>query len=386
MYDCNACKRPIVAPSAVASYESKYYHPDCLTCIKCHQSVSGKQFLKEKNGTLICETCNAKTAPKCFKCKEIFAPGESYKKLTDKIFYHNACFVCCGPCRDPIAAEFYDMENGKFICVDCYDKYGSDWDKVEDNNSAADEPPAYSAPAVPESNKPNLEEDFNNKMNMNPKRSNPYSEILPAVDRDELNSSASPTNYIKPKDNENSCEKCGEVLSGSFTVYDDKKYHAKCFTCCQCDQPFKEKTFYKLNGKALCRECHNHNQVSQASKCRKCSKPILETVVTFKNGEYHDYCLVCSNQSCSKTLIGQSIYCDKQDNPYCVDCFTKKESKTCGKCAKLIGPSQTNLVFEDKNFHKECFTCQECNRQIQSSESFYKSDDGKGIICPDCSN
>ena len=85
-------------------------------------------------------------------------------------------------------------------------------------------------------------------------------------------------------------------------------------------------------------------------------------------------------------MVGQSIYCDKQDNPFCVDCFTKKESKQCGKCAKPIGPSQTNLVFENKNYHKECFTCQDCNRQIQSSESFYKSDDGNGIICPDCSN
>lgn len=379
MYDCHECKQAIVAPSSVASYENKYYHPDCLTCIKCHQSVSGKQFLKEKNGTLICEACNAKTAPKCFKCHAIFAPGESYKKLTDKIFYHNECFKCCGPCRGPIAAEFYDLENGNFICVDCYDKHGSDYDKVPPTNNT-DEPPAYTPPPPKPSSNDNLEEDFNNRMNLNNQTSaSPYSEILPAVDRDPVRTNKA---AAKPVDKENLCEKCGEMLSGTFTIYDDKKYHAKCFTCCQCNQAFKEKQFFKLNGKALCRDCHNQNQLAQASRCRKCAKPILETVVTFKNGEYHDYCLVCT--MCSKKLIGQSIYCDKQDNPYCVECFTNKEAKECAKCYKKIAPSQTNLVFEEKNYHKECFTCQTCTRLIRSSESFYKSDDGQGIICPDC--
>lgn len=383
MYDCHACKRPIVAPSAVASYESKYYHPDCLTCIKCHQSLSGKQFLKEKNGTLVCEECNAKTAPKCFKCAEIFAPGESYKKLTDKIFYHNACFICCGPCQKPIAAEFYDLENGKFICVECYDKYGSDYDAKGTSSTNNDDPPSYSPPAPQESLLQDLEAQFNNRMNLSRDKANPNAELLPAKQRDAPKGNHQARKPDDPKDKDNLCAKCGEVLSGTFTIYDDKKYHAKCFTCCQCNHEFKEKQFYKLNGKPLCRDCQSANQVAAASKCRKCNKPILETVVTFKGGEYHDSCLVCN--SCSKQLIGQSIYCDKKENPYCVSCFTQKEGKQCAKCKQQIAPSQTNLVFEDKNYHKECFVCQECHRLIKSSESFYKSDDGEGIICPECS-
>lgn len=378
MYDCHACKRPIAPPSIVASYENKYYHPECLTCIKCNQSVSGKQFLKEKNGTLICETCNAKTAPRCHKCTQIFAPGESYKKLTDKIFYHNSCFKCCGPCQDPIAAEFYDIENGKFLCVDCYDKYGNDYEKYMNDNDQSEEESQPQFERLDDS----LVSDFNNKMNMNQSRTNntnPYSEVLPAMQRDQNPSRSSPVSSIKGKDR---CEKCNEVLTGQFTIYNEKKYHSKCFTCCQCNEEFKEKTFFKLDGNALCRNCHEHNQIKNSSKCRKCTKPIIETVVTFKGGEYHDHCLVCN--SCDKRLIGQSIYCDKQDNPYCVDCFTKKEAKKCGKCYQPIAPSEPNLVFEDKNFHKGCFTCQTCNRMIKSNESFYKSDDGNGIICPDC--
>ncbi len=102
--------------------------------IKKKKSLSGKQFLKEKNGNLVCEECYAKTAPKCTKCKQGFAPGESYKKITDSLFYHNHCFVCCGPCHKPIGAEFYDMENDKYLCIECYDKYGLNYDKASSDD------------------------------------------------------------------------------------------------------------------------------------------------------------------------------------------------------------------------------------------------------------
>ncbi len=128
--------------------------------------------------------------------------------------------------------------------------------------------------------------------------------------------------------------------------------------------------------------CHSQNLVANASSCRKCSQPILDTVVTFKGGEYHDYCLVCN--LCSKKLVGQSIYTDKQEKPYCIECFTKKEAKICNKCSKSIAPNQTNLVFEDKNFHKECFTCKKCSKQISSAESFYRDKEPDTFICEKC--
>lgn len=390
MYDCSGCKQAIVAPSPVASYENKYYHPDCLVCNSCQKTLSGKQFLKEKNGLLTCETCNAKTAPKCLKCNQIFAPGESYKKLNEKTFYHNECFKCCGPCRKPIGAEFYDLEDGRFICVDCYDKYGSDFEKFVDKTEPVPSAPVPSAPAPPSrlEDPNNLVDDFNSSMNLNKNptntsRFNPYSESLPPIQRDPATRLPRNPEPEKLASNDNVCAKCGKILSGTFTVYNEKKYHAKCFVCCQCNQEFKEKQFFKLNGNPLCRDCHTQNQLQQASKCHKCAKPILDSVVSFKNSEYHDQCLVCN--LCSKRLVGQSIYCDKKDNPFCVDCFTKKESKQCGKCMRPIAPNQTNLVFEDKNFHKECFSCQTCSKMISSSETFYKSDDGHGIVCVRCS-
>lgn len=401
MHICSSCNRDILPPSPVATYEDRYYHPDCLTCSTCRKSLSGKQFVKEKNGNLVCEECNEKFAPKCTKCGLTFKSGQSYKKINDHTFYHNECFKCAGPCRKPMAGEFYELD-GRFICTDCYDQFGAAClDKAPGDDRRPAPVPApmpTPAPPIPTSEPPSSSSnrDLNNLTSrfegtkLDDSKNTPKLKVesLPAVERTRDGTSSSTTATATPdqssgKKEELICAKCGEKLTGTYTVYNEKKYHTKCFVCCQCNQEFTEKSFFKLNGNPLCRQCHSKNLVDTSSKCNKCFQPILDTIVTFKGREFHDYCLVCSD--CSKKLVGQSIYTDKQERPFCVDCFTRKEGKTCAKCFRTIAPNQSNLVFESKHFHKECFTCKRCSRAISSSESFYKSDDGDdGIVCEKC--
>ena len=96
--------------------------------------------------------------------------------------------------------------------------------------------------------------------------------------------------------------------------------------------------------------CFNLNLVDKASTCFKCEQPILDTLINFKNNHFHDYCLVCNG--CDKSLIGVAIYSDKECNPFCIECYTKKEAKTCAICLQLIVPNQISFLFEAKNFHK----------------------------------
>ena len=351
--------------------------------------LSGKKFVKGKNDTLICEDCNAKTAPKCVKCRVIFAPGQSYKKLNENVFYHNECFTCCGPCHKPIPAEFYDVEDGKFLCVDCYDKYGNDYAKYDTQPDAlANDLAANLTLSAKPTTPPSANTNSNNINNSIVHK--PDVEVLPAVQRDRAPPAGSAP-AASPKAaaaaaaaaSDERCAGCSETLSGTFTIYDEKKYHSRCFVCSKCSEAFKEKTFFKLNGKPCCRTCHSKSLVENASRCAKCAQPILDTIVTFKAAKYHDYCLVCTQ--CESKLVGASIYTDKSEKPYCSECFTRKEGKKCAKCAAIIAPNQTNLVFEEKNFHKECFICNQCFKQIDSNESFYKTGDGfESIICADC--
>ena len=81
--------------------------------------------------------------------------------------------------------------------------------------------------------------------------------------------------------------------------------------------------------------------------------------------------------------MGLSIYTDKQKQAYCVDCFTKKEAKQCEKCLKPIAPNQSNILFEEKPYHKECFLCDTCSRQISVDETFFKNSND-AICCEEC--
>jgi hypothetical protein len=397
---CNKCQRAIAPQTPIASFESRTYHPDCLVCKVCTKSVSGQKFLKDKNQDIICESCDLKYGPVCTKCRKNFKPGESYKKLDENVFYHYTCFSCYGPCRKPIEAEFYELDGNQFICTDCFDKYGArkTYDDLVASNS---KPSPIVAPALG-TNKPtnndrtrNTNYDRDNEVNtlssnfsvnLNTKESANDDAKTNNNNSERRNRFENPSSNSKPPTETKSsliCEKCKLPIQGTYSAYNDKNYHTKCFTCSRCNTEFKGKQFFKLDGLPVCNNCHDENLMATSSKCKKCKKPILDTVLTFMNEEYHESCLACT--SCARKLVGLSIYTDKQKNPFCTDCFTKKEAKVCAKCSRPILPSQSNIVFEDKPFHKECFTCDTCNRQISAEESFFKNDDDN-IICNDCSS
>lgn len=107
----------------------------------------------------------------------------------------------------------------------------------------------------------------------------------PSQDNNYNNVSAPPSgpSAVKAKEEDRLCAKCNQKLSGTVTTYEKKQYHAKCFVCCQCNQEFKDNSFYKRDGEPLCRSCHDNNVMESASKCAKCHQAILDTVLTFKN-------------------------------------------------------------------------------------------------------
>lgn len=46
--------------------------------------------------------------------------------------------------------------------------------------------------------------------------------------------------------------------------------------------------------------------------------------------------------------------------PCCSNCYEDKHAKRCSRCQKAIVADVEYLEFEDKYWHKECFTCSKC--------------------------
>jgi hypothetical protein len=54
--------------------------------------------------------------------------------------------------------------------------------------------------------------------------------------------------------------------------------------------------------------------------------------------------------------------------PCCVNCYEDKHAKRCSHCQKAIVADVEYLEFEDKYWHKDCFTCSKCH--VKKKDSF----------------
>jgi len=64
------------------------------------------------------------------------------------------------------------------------------------------------------------------------------------------------------------------------------------FFCAECGDPFTSGTrFVEKDKYAWCITCYNNRY---SSKCRKCKKPVTDTVVKAMGGEWHVECFCCA--------------------------------------------------------------------------------------------
>lgn len=238
----------------------------------------------------------------------------------------------------------------------------------------------------------------------------------------------------------NTCEQCKEKIGcdSKDLSFKERHWHEKCFKCSACttslaDRPFatKEEQLYcsdcyderfaarcdgcqgvfkagmrkyEYRGQQwheecfLCVECKQpigaksfiprENQVvcvpcyeaKYAQRCTKCSEVIRRGGVTYKGNPWHKECFTCT--SCSKQLAGLK-FTSKDEQPYCADCYGELFAKKCTKCTKPItGFGGCKFIsFEDRHWHSECFLCGKCNSNLVG-RGFLTSDDM--IMCSEC--
>ncbi len=131
------------------------------------------------------------------------------------------------------------------------------------------------------------------------------------------------------------CKSCKTPIEGEVIVACGAEWHAGHFFCAQCGDPFDSSTpFVEKDGYAWCVGCHTNRY---SSKCRKCKKPVVDTVVKALGYDWHGGCFVCVVCS-SPQAYGWEIYADNlqecngefQDGRY----FLRGDSQdpVCVKC------------------------------------------------------
>lgn len=144
--ECCVCKQPIKGDCIESG--KKYYHPGCMKCQFCGESLRGQYFTYE--GEPICERDYLLRAEKCHECKEPIIGtcfthnGKNYCEehyrekaddcpkcgeriigpmvRTDSATFHTECFTCC-VCKKDLSHDEFVLDNQKQIfCPACFTK------------------------------------------------------------------------------------------------------------------------------------------------------------------------------------------------------------------------------------------------------------------------
>lgn len=115
------------------------------------------------------------------------------------------------------------------------------------------------------------------------------------------------------------CGACGRPIVGEYTVVNGKNYHRGCLKCGTCSTVLGG-TSGRLrmhDGLPRCERCYTERC---ASRCARCTQPILETVVTAMERTWHRECLTCVY---CRNPLGEKfwVFAHKPREPHCNECM-----------------------------------------------------------------
>ncbi|GME50789.1 lim domain-containing protein [Neofusicoccum parvum] len=117
------------------------------------------------------------------------------------------------------------------------------------------------------------------------------------------------------------CKSCKTPIEGEVIVACGAEWHVGHFFCAECGDPFDSSMpFVEKDGYAWCVNCHTNRY---STKCKKCRKPVTETVLKALGFEWHPNCFVCTE--CSGEFIdGRYFLRGEEKNPVCVKCEERR--------------------------------------------------------------
>ncbi|KAF1968622.1 hypothetical protein BU23DRAFT_540865 [Bimuria novae-zelandiae CBS 107.79] len=117
------------------------------------------------------------------------------------------------------------------------------------------------------------------------------------------------------------CKSCKTPIEGEVVVACGAEWHVGHFFCAQCGDPFDSSTpFVEKEGYAWCVGCHTNRY---STKCRKCRKPVTDTVVKALGSEWHVGCFVCVE--CNGPFEdGRYFLRGESEDPVCVRCEERR--------------------------------------------------------------
>jgi len=385
---CKKCEGKVFDTERIAS-KSFTYHRKCFCCIKCGNALGAGTLHYAFEGPdqeLYCKVCFQKTypnteMPKIYSDTSVIKPSDGGENACPRCegavfqaeevnikgrMYHKTC-LSCKNCRRPIdIANLAVGPDDDIYCNICCHKLSWPRDYAGSSDTAA----------------------------------------------------------ITGEDGEPSnCPRCGgKVFEAEKMTTKRGLYHKKCFSCisCRCQLHY----YGAIEGpddEVYCRVCYlkaygpgGKNKYGDSTPfpvedeespeaCIRCHSKVFEMdkIVT-KSGLMHKHCLSCNECKCN--LDASSFFNGFDGEVYCKYCYAvnfghkqkssykgwmdvkaimgeKGQRDTCPRCNGKVFEAE-RIVTRVGNYHKNCFSCIECNKKLDST-TCCEGPDGE-IYCESC--
>jgi paxillin len=185
-----------------------------------------------------------------------------------------------------------------------------------------------------------------------------------------------------PEHSELNCSVCERSLIGEGLLVkampEEIVYHAKCFVCKKCQQPFEE-YYWPWQ---LIPYCFDHYVEAAGLVCSSCDEKILENAVVVHGRKFHPQCYCCSKEGCNYEFTDSyNLY---EGKAYCDDHYKEFVAISCHVCGLEVSGEQV-IKSMGQVFHRRCFFCDRCGIQILSEGKDplpFLAMDGKPLCIP----
>ncbi|XP_038642739.1 thyroid receptor-interacting protein 6-like isoform X4 [Scyliorhinus canicula] len=96
---CSVCSKPIM--DRILRAMGRAYHPQCFTCVVCHQCLDGIPFTVDATSQIHCiEDFHMKFAPRCSVCAKPIMPEAGQEETVRIVALDRSFHVNCYKCED----------------------------------------------------------------------------------------------------------------------------------------------------------------------------------------------------------------------------------------------------------------------------------------------